>query len=274
MSSGEGPFLKTEMQPQRWNSGAGDTVKTGTFRCNIVVAHVPIKLTLFLALLLCAQSGVVAAQSAGKFPGVPLDNKTLRVQAKAEALFEERNYERAYFIYRKELSPIGDKYAQYMVGYMHMTGKSVPEDRVTASAWYRLAAERGTPEFLRVRDQLLVSLTPEQRARSDREFIEIRKQYGDLVLLLKALRADHATLRSRTGSRLGQDSSPLVVIDMRRQGSSASGVEYYGQIEKRIQSRLEYIAGYTDIEIIDLDANSVDLTAIEQQVNARLETLD
>lgn len=262
------------MCPRRWNSGVPGAVKMTTFRSSIVVAQMPIKLIIFLALLLCAQPGVVLAQSAGSFPGVPLDNKTMRVQSRAEALFEDRNYERAYFIFRNALAPIGDKYAQYMVGYMHMTGKSVPEDRVTASAWYRLAAERGTREFARVRDQLMASLTPEQLARSDREFIEIRKECGDLALIMKSIRSDYNKISSRTGSRLGRSSSPLIVIDLRRPGGQASGVEYYRQIEKRVQSNLEYIASRTTVEIVDLNVETLDLTGLEQLVSQQLETLD
>ena len=37
------------------------------------------------------------------------------------------------FIYREELAPLGDKYAQYMIGYMHEHGKGVDKDPAVAS---------------------------------------------------------------------------------------------------------------------------------------------
>ncbi len=232
------------------------------------------KWVVFLLMVLCAHSTTVLAQADTAFPSVPADRKTLRVLDKAEELFEAGNYKRAYFIYRNELAPIGDKYAQYMVGYMHLTGKGTDEDRVTATAWYRLAAERGTREFVTVRNQMLVSLTPEQMQECDRRFIELRKEYGDLPLLVRSVRADLEKLRARTGSRLGSDASPVTVIDMSQGGGTSTGAEYYRRIEERVRSRLEYIARHARIEIVDLDVNSIDLASVEEQVSQRLETID
>ncbi len=146
----------------------------------ILVSEVGTKLAVFLTSLVCLYPWAVSAQETSTFPGVPINAKTLRVQEQAEKVYERTQYERAFFIYRNELAPIGDKYGQYMVGYMCLAGKGVPEDRVAASAWYRLAAERGTNEFVRARDGLVKALDAEQKARSDRLFIELRKEYGDL----------------------------------------------------------------------------------------------
>ena len=91
----------------------------------------------------------------------------LSLQIKVDRLFERAEYDRAYFIYRNELAPRGDKYAQYMVGYMHLTGIGADKDLTLASAWYRLSAERGTPEFVSLRDQVMQELPSEQRDQSD-----------------------------------------------------------------------------------------------------------
>ena len=77
----------------------------------------------------------VTAQQSGPFPGSPLDQATMRLGERVEELFDEKEYERAFFIYRNELAPIGDKYAQYMVGFMYETGTWVDEDPIRASAW-------------------------------------------------------------------------------------------------------------------------------------------
>ena len=219
---------------------------------------------------------VAAAQTAVSFPEMPLDSATLRVQNQAEEVYERTDYKRAFFIYRKELVPIGDKYGQYMVGFMYLTGKGVAEDRITASAWYRLAAERGTKEFIRARDQVMNTLDDEQRAESDRIFIELRKQYGDLALLTKAIREDYETLRKRTGSRLGGDTSPVTIVDMDSMGATRSATVDYGRIERQMKSRLEYLARHAEIGIIDLDSDDVasaDIDAIERKVAAHLDQL-
>lgn len=214
------------------------------------------------------------AQSAASAPDMLFDAQTLHVQNQAEEVYERGDFDRAYFIYRNELAPIGDKFGQYVVGYMHLTGQGVAENAVVASAWYRLAAERGTKEFVRVRDELLAALNDQQRAESDRLFIELRKQYGDLVLVARAVREDYESLKARTGTHLGSSgASPLTVIEL-DSGVMQSGAEYYGRIERRMKARLDYIARHTDIEISDVDGENVDVNAIEEQVAARLNRLD
>ena len=227
-----------------------------------------------LAVIACLFASLAAAQSTSYFPDMPIDARTLRVQSQAEEVYERTDYERAFFIYRNELVPIGDKYGQYMVGFMYLTGKGVAEDRVTASAWYRLAAERHTKEFVRARDQLLATLDDVQRAESDRQYIELRKQYGDLVLLARAIREDYDELKSRTGSRLSADSSPVSVVDLNSSGVARSGSEYYSRIERRMKARLEYIVKHTEIGIIDLDVENIDIDLIERQVAAHLSQID
>jgi hypothetical protein len=226
------------------------------------------------ALTACLFASLASAQSASYFPDMPVDARTLRVQSQAEEVYERTDYKRAFFIYRNELVPIGDKFGQYMVGFMYLTGKGVEEDRVTASAWYRLAAERHTKEFVRVRDQIMAGLDDVQRAESDRQYIELRKQYGDLVLLAKAIREDYEELRSRTGSRLSADSSPVSVVDMNSTGVARSGSEYYSRIERRMKARIEYIVRHAEIGIIDLDSDDIDIDSIERQVAAHLSQID
>ena len=80
------------------------------------------------------------SQTYPSFPGGETDRATLRTQERVEELYVSEAYERAYFIYRNELAPKGDKYAQYMIGYMHFAGTGVPEDPAKALAWYRFAA--------------------------------------------------------------------------------------------------------------------------------------
>ena len=103
--------------------------------------------------LLCAS--VVPTALAGdydQFPGPSLDPRTIDAQQQVEDIYEAGDYSRALLIYEKELAPIGDKYAQYMVGYMHLNGQGTAQSLPDALAWYRLAAERKEPAIVQARD--------------------------------------------------------------------------------------------------------------------------
>jgi hypothetical protein len=124
------------------------------------------------------------------FPGNKPNKRIIKSQEKVDALFEKGDYERAAFIYREELAPLGDKYAQYMIGYMYLTGKGVTGDMAVASAWYRLAAERGDDHFLKARDEIWGTLNEQQRTQSDSTYTELRKDYGDAMLVADFVERD------------------------------------------------------------------------------------
>jgi len=206
---------------------------------------------------------------------VPADFDTLQVHIQAEEIYKRAEYKRAFFIYRNELAPIGDKYGQYMVGYMYLRGRGVAEDRVTASAWYRLAAERDTPEFVSARDQLMAALLPEETVRSDQAFVELRKQYSDVALLMHGIREDFETLRDHRRSRLLLNDA-MRVDDLRpgRNPGTRSAEDYYDQIERRMRARLKYIESRTGIAVATGNIQTADLREIERQVGVHLESLD
>ena len=191
-------------------------------------------------ILLLSQFAAAVAQSADS-GGESFNSHTVRIQDKAEGLYMQGHWERAHFIFVNELARIGDKYAQYMAGYMYLNGQGVPRDTITASAWYRLAAERGVPEFAAVRDQLIESLSQSELAQSDARYVELRKQYSDLVLALQVLRRERRFLRSdMTGSRLGGGASPVTVI-VPRSGTSMTREEFLSRGDKKMQVRLNFI---------------------------------
>ena len=201
------------------------------------------------------------------------DSRTLKVQSKVEELFVNGDFDRAYFIYRNELVPAGDKYAQYMVGYMHMTGMSVDEDPVAASAWYRLAAERGTPQFINVRDKLMSTMTANERRRSDELFLEIRRNYSDLAILLRAIRRGVRDMRAITGSRLSGTSSPITVIELRSPSQSQDSVDYYRRVQEDLERHLAMLAEIGDFPDLEMDPARVDIDDIERLVYNRLDSV-
>lgn len=225
-----------------------------------------------LALLWIA-SATALAQSTDPYPAGAIDARTLRVQEKVEALFEAGDYGRAMFIYKHELAPVGDKYAQYMIGYMYLTGAGVDEDPVLASAWYRLAAERANPEFMAVRDQLLDSLSDEQRQRSDQAYLDLRQRYSDIVILVRLIREDMQMLAARTGSRTLGTSGQVMIVDPRT-GFGTSGEDMVRQLRQRIRARLEVVDRALGPESDIGTPDDVDIDELERQVMQLVATLN
>jgi TPR repeat protein len=258
-----------------WNSDAAGTVQIGTSGREVAVDRVSPAITHPLTGLLLAAALFLPGQALGDVPSMPASAETLRIQEKAQQLFESGNYERAYFIYRNELAPLGDKYSQYMIGFMHLAGRGVPRNGIVASAWYRLAAERETPEFVKARDQVLAVLNAEQKAASDREYIALRKDLADVALFFKAVQSDYARLAEQ-GAQRRPASSPEVLYSVginRRQARPLSEQDK-ASIRKRLEQRLDFILDETQIEIADRDIDSLDLSMIEARVNAYLEGID
>lgn len=224
-------------------------------------------ITLFLLL-----ADSVQAQQSSSLPTGVADSRTLKVQRKVDELFERGEYDRAYFIYRNELVPLGDKYAQYMVGFMHLTGKGVDEDPIAASAWYRLAAERGTPEFVAVRDFLLTGMTPAEREKSDTEFKQLRQQYSDLVVLLASIKRGVREMRPTTGSRISGQTSPMTVIEAKSPNQPRSSAGYRRRIESELEGHLVRLAEIGDFQDMETDPSRFDIAEIERLVNERLQT--
>jgi len=226
----------------------------------------------WLALVALLSASVQAELTFELQNGEP-DSRTLKVQSKVEKLFVSGDFDRAYFIYRNELVPAGDKYAQYMVGYMHMTGMSVDEDPVAASAWYRLAAERGTPQFIDVRDKLMSTMTTDERRRSDQLFLEIRRNYSDLAILLRTIRRGVRDMRAMTGSRLSGTSSPITVIELRSPTQDQDSVDYYRRVQEDLERHLAMLAEIGDFPDLEMDTARVDIDEIERLVYNRLDSV-
>jgi TPR repeat protein len=223
-------------------------------------------LVLGLALGATLMTSALAQSTDGVSPGVP-DPRILSLHAKVDDLFKDGEVTRAYFIYRNELVPLGDKYAQYMVGYMHLTGLAVQQDRVMASAWYRLAAERGTPEFIQLRDQLLFELNDDERTRSDELYQELRQEYNDLAVLLSSIKRHDEALRARSADR-GLGSSAFSPRPRSRESA-----KYYEQLERELERQLRILAQLGNFADLETDPDEIDIEEIERLVSARIEEL-
>ena len=208
------------------------------------------------------------------YDGANFTSHTVRIQAKAESLYLEGHWQRARFIFEHELAPIGDKYAQYMVGYMYLNGQSVPRNPVMASAWYRVAAERGIPEFAAVRDQLLDSLSPDELAQSDARYVELRKEYSDLVVTLNLVSKERRLRRAETtGSRLGGGASPVTVI-MPRNGMAMTREEFLSRGDEKIEVWLNYITRELGIDSVRANLTDKEFDDLAAKIDEYLEIID
>ena len=176
----------------------------------------------------------MAAFSQDSFPGGPPNRSVLKSQEKADSYFAKGEFGKAMSIYRDDLASVGDKYSQYMIGYMYLAGKGVQEDAIVASAWYRLAAQRENAQYVRICDGLLALFNDEQLSRSDQLYIGLRRDMGDLMLVHNLVREDIQVLRRRTGSEI------FLQAETER-GNFGQQLEVFDAAVERIASRLDFL---------------------------------
>jgi hypothetical protein len=145
----------------------------------------------------------------------------------------------------------------------------VAEDAVTASAWYRLAAERGNREFSAVRDDLLQRLDADGLAKSDEQYVELRKQYADIAILVRQIRKDDEDLQLMTGSRLG-DAGGSVTIVHPRTGATKTAHQWRREIRKTIENRLKIMDRLMPHADIETDYSKLDLDELDRLVELEL----
>ena len=232
-----------------------------------------------LAIALAAIPGLAAlAQQPQGYFDTDLTPQTLRVQAKAEELFQRRHFHRARVIYRNDLAPIGDKYAQYMLGFMNLSGLGAEPDPALASAWFRLAAERGKPpEFVKIRDEQLAKLDHGERIRSDEIFLQLGLEYSDIAISMREAREAFEDIEQvTTGSRLGSMPSTAMIIIEPRSGGSESGDAHVYNAQRRMQGHLDYVTSCLGIDRIRAETvTAATLANLEERVQdyvARLAT--
>lgn len=228
-------------------------------------------LTVALACCASASSQPVGETSQDRFPGEAVDSRTLDARQQVEELYARGAYERALLIYQKELAPIGDKYAQYMVGYMHLAGQGVPKDGATALAWYRLAAERGEAPLVQARDALRRKLAPDELARANDRFVELWQQYGDRKLLLELIADDLAILRERNGSSPAEGAPAATIVS--GYFGSEGGEGFYERVRERLDRRMRYLESTNRLDDVDRLADSRALQRLESEIRQEVEAL-
>jgi len=213
------------------------------------------------------------AEGYNYFPGASSDQRTLQAQRLVEQLYEDREFKRSLIIYEKELAPIGDKYAQYMVGFMYYRGHGVEVNRPAALAWFRLAAERRDPPIVAARDALFSTMSQGEIVESNQIFVNLWRELGDSQIILDLVRHDLNLLKEKTGSRIpGSNASPMTIV--RLQSAAPSSAAFYDRVRKRLETRLNFLN--SNVEIVDIALND-DLAVkktLEQEIRKELAALD
>lgn len=117
-----------------------------------------------------------------------------------------------------------DKYSQHRLSLMHWYGVGVPVDQVEAYVWSDLAAERGYPQFLAIRERMWHALTPEQQAAVARRGAAMYVEFGDAAAKKRFEYALQQDGRQMTGSRTGFDGGVGFVSPERLRGIALSNL--------------------------------------------------
>ena len=107
-----------------------------------------------------------------------------------------------------------DKPAQGYLGEMYWFGVERPADKVMAYAWMSVAAERGYPLFVELRDQYWAALPLEQHDSAREQARLLAAEYGDAVAKPRIAQVLTKGLRAMSGSRTGSMSSNMDVVYM------------------------------------------------------------
>jgi TPR repeat protein len=205
----------------------------------------------------------MAAVSQENFLGEKANRAIYDLQQKADSALAKGDYGQALELYQKELAPLGDKYSQYMVGYMYLAGKGAQEDAILASAWVRLAAQRENEQYARIRDSLLALFNDEQRSRSDQLYIGLRREMGDLTLVGQLVESDLQVLRRRGRSAILQGATVRAV---NRQRTDAMGAA-----AERINSRVKMLDRQIVLETTLDDSERESLTNLLREAEKEVE---
>lgn len=188
---------------------------------------------LLLSFGLCC-AAFAQAQNYRHFPGVITDTQLSRIQDRVENLYDRNDYAIALLNYRDHLAPLGDKYAQYMVGYMYLTGRGTEVNPPLALAWYQLAAERNERPYVKARDALAGTLDAQQQVEAKTYYHDLVLSFGDRHLLLTLMQVDLDLLRRIDSVQSGDH---LVSGFL-----GGANVDYRGMALERLRQRETYLA--------------------------------
>ncbi|QWP77143.1 sel1 repeat family protein [Lysobacter sp. K5869] len=99
----------------------------------------------------------------------------------------------------------GDKPSQAFAAEMYWKGEGAPADRATAYIWMDLAAERGYPDLVALRERYWAAMTPDERKTALEKGPAAYKTYGDPTVKPRYERELRRKRNQITGSHVGMD---------------------------------------------------------------------
>lgn len=125
-----------------------------------------------------------------------------------------------------EAARYGDKLSQAMLAEMAWKGQGQPQDRLLAYAWADLAAERGYPQFVALREAYWEALAPADRARAIEVGQPLLAEYADAVARPRLARELRKARRYMAGGRVNKNAD-LFVVGPGRQWIQIRGGDFY-----------------------------------------------
>lgn len=142
--------------------------------------------------------------------------------------FRDQRYEDALRLFRRAAF-YADKASQGMVAEMYWTGRGVERDPVLAYVWMDLAAERGYPQFIALRERYWKALDAAQQARAVEEGQAVYATFGDDVARPRYAFHLRNARREMTGSRTGFNRGVAIEVPGPSGNQSVEGSKYYDE---------------------------------------------
>ena len=118
-----------------------------------------------------------------------------------------------------------DKLSQAALAEMWWEGRGGPQDRAMGYIWMDLAAERGTPHLLTMRERYWSQMDAVERARATSEGAALQSGYQDAIAKPRLAAQLRRGMSKMTGSRAGVASRTEVCAGATASGSCAHWVD-------------------------------------------------
>ena len=128
------------------------------------------------------------------------DNEFYRIYAVREAVNGDWAHAARLF---EIAAKYADKYSQHRLSLLYWHGVGVEKDRTAAYIWADMAAERGYPQLLAIREKMWAALTPAQQDEVRTRGPKVYAVYGDVAALPRQRGLLQRKRSQITGSRAG-----------------------------------------------------------------------
>lgn len=188
------------------------------------------------------------------------DMRLRRLGAEARAA---GRWEHARTFFRRA-GRFGDKLSQAAYAEMLWEGEGGESDPVAGYIWMDLAAERGAPMFLAMRERYWQALDSRQREQALAQGVAVYAEYGDEVALPRLERVMRRVANNVTGSRTGWVGTLDIYLGQDADGTSGALVRGDRFFADRYWDLDAYRQWQDDLLLTPRPRGRVDLGELEQ----------